>query len=578
MHTPIGRYRWLRMPLGVSLGPEEYQRRQHEALVGLAGVVNKADDILVFGSGDSIEEAEKDHDINLCNLMLRCRVNLKLNPKKFQFKVKQVTWMGHLLSSTGITPHPDRVQAIKGMTPPQDVKGVQRFLGMCNYLSRFTPNFAEIVKPLTELTHGNEVWSWSSQHDKAFKTAKSLIANATTLKFFDVNKPCVLQVDASDTGLGGALLQDGQPVAFTSSTLSAAEVNYAPIEKEFLAIKVAGTKFYQYLYGKQDVVVHSDHQPLETIFKKPLSKAPRRLQRMMLQLQPLKFSVVYKKGKCMYLADTLSRAALNLPTPSDPQEEVFQCISEDAPEMFRVELETMALDSPNMYPSTLEEIKAETEADPTLSVLCGFVAHGWPSDKSQVPTAFSNFAKTYGFKLTTRSPYYARATGKAEAAVKEVKKMLKKSDLLTGLLDYRSTPPQGITYSPAQRFLCRRTKSNLPISESFLSQSVPPITVVRDEHLGRRAKAKAHYDKTASRDLSSLAPGQFAYTRPTDQHRGEQWKHGQVLREVTPRSYVVQTQDGLVRRNRIHLRPSDCEPQVPCDQQPLQEQPVMQKP
>ena len=79
---------------------------------------------------------------------------------------------------------------------------------------------------------------------------------------------------------------------------------------------------------------------------------------MMLQLQPFKFTVVYKKRKYMYLACTLSRAALNLPTPSDPQEEVFQCISEDATEMFQVELETMALDSPNMYPSTLEEIKA----------------------------------------------------------------------------------------------------------------------------------------------------------------------------------------------------------------------------
>ena len=67
--------------------------------------MNKADGILVFGSGDRIEEAEKDHDINLWKLMLRCReVNLKLNPKKFQFQVKQVAWMGHLLSSTGITP------------------------------------------------------------------------------------------------------------------------------------------------------------------------------------------------------------------------------------------------------------------------------------------------------------------------------------------------------------------------------------------------------------------------------------------------------------------------------------------
>ena len=163
-------------------------------------------------------------------------------------------------------------------------------------------------------------------------------------------------------------------MAFTSSTLSATEVNYAPIEKECLAIKVACTKFYQYLYGKQDVVVHSDHQPLETIFKKPLSKAPRRLQRMMLPLKPFKFTVVYMKGKYIYLADTLSRAALHLPTPSGPQEEVFQCTSEDALEMFRVELETMALDSPNMYPSTLEEIKAETKILPYQ-----FCVRSWPT-------------------------------------------------------------------------------------------------------------------------------------------------------------------------------------------------------
>ena len=92
-----------------------------------------------------------------------------------------------------------------------------------------------------------------------------------------------------------------------------------------------------------------------------------------------------------------------------------------------------------------------------------FLSDNGPQYTSQ---EFSNFAKTYGFKLTSWSPYYARATSKAEAAVKEAKKMLKKSDLLTGLLDHRNTPPQGMTYSPAQRFLCRRTRSNLPISES----------------------------------------------------------------------------------------------------------------
>ena len=151
--------------------------------------------------------------------------------------------------------------------------------------------------------------------------------------------------------------------------------------------------------------------------------------------------------------------------------------------------------------------------------------------------------------------------------------MLKKSDLLTGLLDDRNTPPHGMICFPAQRFLCRRKKSNLPICRSLLSQSVPIVTVVRDEHLGRRAKAKAHYNKTASRDLAPLAPRQSVYSRPNDHHRGEQRRHGEVLGEVTSRSYIVQTQDGLARRNRIHLRLG--EPQVPCDPQPLPEQLVI---
>ena len=201
----------------------------------------------------------------------------------------------------------------------------------------------------------------------------------------------MLQLDASDTGLGGALLQDGQPVAFQVQHCRQLRSTMHILKRNVWPSKWPVQNSTNYLYGKQDVVLHSDHQPLETIFKKPLSKAPRRLQRMMPQLQPFKFTVVYKKGKYMYLAHTLSGAALNLPTPSDPQEEVSQCNSRDALDMFQVELQTIELNSPNMYPNTLEEIKAETEVDPSLSVLCAFVAHGWSSDKSQVPTPLRHY-------------------------------------------------------------------------------------------------------------------------------------------------------------------------------------------
>ena len=77
------------------------------------------------------------------------------------------------LACNGITPHPDRVRAIKDMTPSQDINGVQRFLGMSNYFSRLTLILAEIFKPLTELTQGNAMWSWSSQHGKDFLKALS---------------------------------------------------------------------------------------------------------------------------------------------------------------------------------------------------------------------------------------------------------------------------------------------------------------------------------------------------------------------------------------------------------------------
>ena len=103
--------------------------------------------------------------------------------------------------------------------------------------------------------------------------------------------------------------------------------------------------------------------------------------------------------------------------------------------------------------------------------------------------------------------------------------MLKKSDLLTGLLENRNRAPQGMTFSPAQKFPCRRTKSSLPVSESFFRQSVPTVTVVRNEHLDRRAKAKSHYDKTASKELVPLVPGQFVYRKLNDKHRGERWNH-----------------------------------------------------
>ena len=171
MHTPIGRVRWLRLPYGITSAPEEYQRRHSEVIEGLDGVANIADDTLVYGCGETIEEAEKDHDRKLIALLERCRQrNLKLNIKKLKFKKAEVQFMGHLLTREGTKPDKTKVDAIVSTPEPKDKKSVQRYLGMLNYLNKFCENLSEHCKPLRDYVHAKE--NWSEAQSKAFLMSK----------------------------------------------------------------------------------------------------------------------------------------------------------------------------------------------------------------------------------------------------------------------------------------------------------------------------------------------------------------------------------------------------------------------
>ena len=165
---------------------------------------------------------------------------------------------------------------------------------------------------LRKLTEKDAEWCWLTAHKEAVGQIQRMISTAPVLAYYDVTKPVIIQCDASQTGLGAALLQDGHPIAYSSRALTETERNYAQIEKELLAIVYACKKFDQYIFGKSDVVVKSDHKPLETIFRKPIHSTPKRLQRMRLRLQSYDIRVKYKKGTTMYLADTLSRAYFNV--------------------------------------------------------------------------------------------------------------------------------------------------------------------------------------------------------------------------------------------------------------------------
>ena len=378
---PNGRYRYKRMPFGISSGPEEYQRRQQEFLEGLNGVINIADDICIFGWGETVEEANEDHDRNLIALLNKCRdEDLRLSEKKMQFKLPSVTFMGNKLTDQGVKPDSNKVNAIREMPRPVDKAGVQRFWGMCQYLSKFCQNLSETVLPLRNLLKQNVEFNWRMAQEGAFVSAKRLIASSASLRYYNVKLPVTLQVDASDEAIGGVLMQEGRPVCFTSHTLNKTEKQYAQIEKECLAIVTCMKKWHQYLFGKQNIIVHTDHQPFETIFMKPLGNAPRRLQRMMLQLQQYNFEVLYKRGKGPHIADTLSRAPLEKTASLDLETEV----------VFRVELSGMDL-KPSMSDETFNKVREETRKDPTLRELVEVVRSGWPLDRSMLSLCLRPF-------------------------------------------------------------------------------------------------------------------------------------------------------------------------------------------
>ena len=193
---------------------------------------------------------------------------------------------------------PDKVRAICEMPPPQNVAAVQRLLGLAQYLSKFLPHLSNITKPLRELTQKETEWVWDDVQQQALDTLKEAVTNTPVLRYYNLEEEVTLQCDASQHGLGAALLQKGQPVAYASRALTPTETRYAQIEKELLAIVFACDHFNMYIYGRKEVNIETDHQPLEAIMKKPLYSAPERLQRMLLRLQKYNLLIKYKVNKC----------------------------------------------------------------------------------------------------------------------------------------------------------------------------------------------------------------------------------------------------------------------------------------
>ena len=148
-----------------------------------------ADDLVVYGSGNTREEADADHEQNLLALQERCaEKRVKLNDEKTVLKQTEIKFMGHIITNEGVKADKSKVEAILDMPAPTDVHGVKRLCGMIQYLAKFLPNLARDLQPIRELTKKDVEWNWSTECQEAFQKVKEKITNTPLLAYFDSNK------------------------------------------------------------------------------------------------------------------------------------------------------------------------------------------------------------------------------------------------------------------------------------------------------------------------------------------------------------------------------------------------------
>ncbi len=372
-NTPFGRHAFKRLPFGLHSAPEVFHKYMIQMIDGIEGTMCYIDDILVSG------KTKEEHDARLRQVLDAARkYNVKLNRSKCKIGLSEIQYLGQILTKDGMKPDYAKVQAIQEMPAPTCKKDLQRFLGSIQYIGKYIPTLSEITSPLRLLLKDDIEWHWNESQESAFKKLKDLATNAPTLKYSDVNKDTIVIVDASQNSLGAELRQDGETIAFGYRALTETQKNYAQIEKEMLAIKFGCEKFHQFIYGKPTTMI-TDHKPLESICKKPLSAAPPRLLRMLLAVQKYDISIVHRPGtsKDLLVADMLSRAY-------PPETKKKQTKDKDDKE---IELQVHMLIVTNLPISDEKrnELKIATAQDENLQKLKQTVKLGWPDTKHKVP-------------------------------------------------------------------------------------------------------------------------------------------------------------------------------------------------
>ena len=177
--TCFGRFRWIRLPFGLAVSAEIFQRKLLQVFENHQGIICIADDIVIHGKN------EEEHDENMKNFIECCeRAGVHLNKDKMIMQVDSISFMGYQITKEGLKVDPSKVTAIKHAPASENVGQIRSFLGAVNYLSRFVPHMSEEIQTLHHLLKKDVLWNWSSAQQRAFDNIKNKIA--------ELYNPCIL--------------------------------------------------------------------------------------------------------------------------------------------------------------------------------------------------------------------------------------------------------------------------------------------------------------------------------------------------------------------------------------------------
>ena len=368
--TPWGLKRCTRLVQGATPSSAICHEVLRRDLEGTSGAINIADNILVFGCGNTSEEALKDHDRALLEvLQMFRRTGLTLNRKKCIFSATKTKFFGYIFSDKGIFPDPDKVTALRAAEAPKSKEEVRSFLGMAGFNSQFIPNYATISGPLRNLTKKGVNFSWGEAERAAFTAITNAISEATMLSYFDTQKETALFTDASPIGVNATLAQMDEsghyrPVNIASRALNETEQNYHQLEREALAMDFGCNRFKMFLQGIP-FTHFIDPEPLKGMMEKTKKEAPARIEKMRLKLQGFNSTIKLVKGK-HNPADYLSRHPLPYKSCSKAERDGFRDIQNH---IFVIA---------HMLPEaiTVTRVKEASKQDPVISKVMRLVRAG----------------------------------------------------------------------------------------------------------------------------------------------------------------------------------------------------------